>query len=235
MLILTLAACLFAQQFEVATVRPSRVNIGQDGSISLDPVRLSIRNATLRRMMVEAWQIPYGQITGGPAWMSSDEFDIEARSASPVDAPESRKMLKALLTDRFHLVIQIDSKERRVYELTVAKGGPRLTPNPQGTWRFHGDLAKFAAILSTQLTIPFGNDPTRPTMATGAAVPVVDKTGIAGEIDIAIDLKPDPASDPFTVWQRALQEQLGLKLESGKGRADTLIVDRAEKPQILNQ
>jgi uncharacterized protein (TIGR03435 family) len=63
---------------------------------------------------------------------------------------------------------------------------------------------------------------------------VVDKTGIEGVYDITLDLKPDPGGDPFTVWQRALQEQLGLKLESQKAPVEMLVIDHAERVPTEN-
>jgi len=234
-LVLSAISGLCAQSppaFEVAVLKPSKANIGHDGEFRFDPGRISVRNATLRRIMVEAWQIPYSQITGGPAWLTSDEFDIDAKADAPATPAEMRRMLQALLIDRFHMAVRTDSRERKIYVLSVAKGGPKLTPDPVApprSWRFHGTLKEFAARLSTQLTIPFSNDPATPSFATGAAIPVIDKTGIEGEVTIAIDLRPDAGGDAFTVWQRALREQLGLRLESSRGVADALVIDHVMK------
>jgi uncharacterized protein (TIGR03435 family) len=143
-----------------------------------------------------------------------------------------RQMLQALLIDRFHLAVRTESKERKIYVLSAEKGGPKLTPDPAApprSWRFHGTLKEFAALVSIQLTIPLSNDPTTPSFATGAAIPVIDKTGIEGEITIAIDLKPEAGGDAFTVWQRALREQLGLRLDSARGVADALVIDRVSR------
>jgi uncharacterized protein (TIGR03435 family) len=60
-------------------------------------------------------------------------------------------------------------------------------------------------------------------------VPVVDETGIKGAVDIAIDLRPDQNTDAFTLWQRALEEQLGLRLESKKAEVPVLVIENAEK------
>jgi hypothetical protein len=160
----------FAQPaFEVATVRPSRTNIGHDGDFRTDPGRLIVRNATLKRLIFEAWQIPYSQIAGGPAWLDRDEFDIDAKAEGP-------------------------------------------------------------AVLAIQLTIPAtSSDPSMPSRAAGHPVPVVDETGIKGAVDIAIDLRPDQNTDAFTLWQRALEEQLGLRLESKKAEVPVLVIENAEK------
>lgn len=224
--------------FEIASVKASRSIVGHDGDITTDPARFSARNATLKRLIFEAYRVPYSQITGGPPWLDSNEYDIDARPASPVSPAQLRLMLRRLLTERFKLAVRSESREGRVYALVVGKEGPRLrgSGNGEGSgkWRFHGDLSQFANLLAVQLTIPFLDDPTTPSHARGAPVPVVDKTGIEGVYDISLDLKPDAGADPFTVWQRALQEQLGLRLESQRAPVEFLIIDHANKVPTEN-
>jgi len=235
-----LASCgVFAQSappssaFDIASVRPSKPVLGRDGTITTDPGRLTAKNATLKTLIHEAWQIPYPQITGGPAWLNTDEYDIDATVESPASAGQLRLMLRALLTDRFKLAVHSEMRERRVYVLVVGKDGSKLGRPSDGEsshrWRFHGDLSKFASVLSIQLTIPLLDDPATPSHASGDAVPVVDKTGIEGVYDISVDIKPDPGGDTFTIWQRALQEQLGLKLVTEKTATEFLVVERAER------
>jgi len=112
----------------------------------------------------------------------------------------------------------------------------RLRGAPQDSHglRFHGDLSQFADELAVTLTIPLLEDPTIPSYAKGTPIPVVNQTGIEGVYDIAVDIKPDSGADPFTVWQRALQEQLGLRLESQKAAVEILIVEHAEKVPVEN-
>ena len=239
-ILLALGACAaFGQPaapppaFEIASVKPSNSIVGHDGEISTDPKRFSARNATLKRLTFEAYRIPYSQITGGPAWLDSNEFDIDARTPSPASADQLKLMLRTLLADRFKLAAHSQFREGRVYALLVAKNGPRLHDG-SGNWRFHGEMSQFAAQLAMQLTIPLLDDPKTPSHARGAPIPVVNKTGIEGIYDIRLDIKPDASSDAFTVWQRALQEQLGLKLESQKAPIEFLIIDHAEKVPTQN-
>jgi uncharacterized protein (TIGR03435 family) len=218
----------FAQPaFEVASVRPSKSVVGHDGVISADPGRLSARNATLKRLIFEAYRVPYSQISGGPGWLDSNEFDIDAKPDNPASPDQLRLMLRTLLTERFKLVLHRESRERSVYELLAGKDG--LKKKATGTWRFHGDMTQFAGNLAMQLTIPLLEDPGSPSRASGAPVPVIDKTGIEGVYDFSLDIKPDAGASVFTVWQRALQEQLGLKLVSGKAPVVTIVIDSAEK------
>jgi uncharacterized protein (TIGR03435 family) len=217
--------------FEVASVKPSKTLVGHDGNITIEPGKLTVRNATLKRLIFEAYQVPYPQITGGPPWLDQTEFDINAKAEGPATSEQLKLMLRTLLTDRFKLALRTESKERRVYVLTVGKGGAKLPGSGGGDhpFRFHGNLTQFAGVLAFSLTTPLLDDPTVVSHSRGDPTPVLDKTGIAGVYDISIELKPEPGADPFTVWQRALQEQLGLKLESKKAAIDFLIIDHAEK------
>jgi uncharacterized protein (TIGR03435 family) len=219
--------------FEVASIKPSKSIVGHDGNITTDPGRFTARNSTLKQLIFEAYRVPYSQITGGPAWIDSNEYDVDAKPEGRASVDQLRLMLRALLTDRFKLAIRNEMKERRVYALTVGKDGPRLRNSGDettaGKWRFHGTLSEFANYLAIQLTIPLLDDPTVPSHATGAPVPVLDKTGIEGTYDLRVDIKPDRGGDAFTIWQRALQEQLGLKLESQRAPVETLIIEHAEK------
>jgi uncharacterized protein (TIGR03435 family) len=229
-----LAAAAFGQpSFEVASVKASPSIEGRDGTFTTDPGRLSAHNVTLKRLIFEAWQIPYSQITGGPAWINNDEYDIEAKAAQRASIEQMRLMLQTLLTERFKLQVRSQKKEGRIYALLAAKDGPRLRREPgagnPGTWRFHGDLTEFANLLAVQLTIPISDDPTTPTRARGSPTPVVNQTGIEGVFDLTVDLKPEPGADAFNLWQRALQEQLGLRLESRKGSFDVLSIEHAER------
>ena len=221
------------QTFEVASVKVSRSIEGRDGTFTLDPVRLSARNVTMKRLVFEAWQIPYSQITGGPGWLNNDEYDIEAKADGPVGGAQLRLMLRALLVERFKLQVRQEKKEGRIYGLVVGKDGAKLKREPDlskpRSWRFHGDLSQFANILAIQLTIPASDDPKTPSMARGTPIPVVNQTGIDGVYDIALDLKLEPGADAFTVWQRALEEQLGLRLESKRGLVDYLAIEHVER------
>ena len=165
-------------RFEVASVRLSKSIAGQDGTIVMELDRFIARNATMKRLIFEAWQIPYARITGGPPWLDAVEYEIDARPEAPAGAPQLRLMLQSLL-----------------------------------------------------------DDPATPSHAAGTAVPVIDKTKkteTEGIWDICLDIKPEHDADPFTIWQRALQEQLGLKLESQRAPLELLVVDHVERTPARN-
>jgi uncharacterized protein (TIGR03435 family) len=238
--------------YDIVSIRP---NNSGDGSTSMGP---SANGYTAKNITV-AWLIEYAYnikmeslVSGLPSWATSDRLNLEARmdqdSAAAINklskeekASEQRRMLQAMLADRFHLQVQHTQKEVPVYALVVAKGGTRLKPAdpndpygngiklPQGfpksgVYQMTAD-GKFVAqgipisMLANQL-------------ATSVDRLVVDKTGLTGNYDFTMqwDQDPDPSKpDAGPSLFTALQEQLGLKLESTKDNVDALIVTHVEK------
>ena len=231
--ILSGPVCAQPTSFDVASVRVSPHEIGHEGVITTGPQRFTGRNATLKRLIYEAWQAPYARISGGPAWVATKEYDIEAKVDRPVSLQALRLMLRTLLADRFKLVVRTEQRETRVYALLVGKDGAKLHSSVgedrPGIWKFHGDLSQFADVLALKLTAPIPADPTTPSVARGTPVPVIDKTGINGIFDFALPIGLDADADPFTFWQRTLQEQLGLRLESRKESVEFFVIDHAER------
>jgi uncharacterized protein (TIGR03435 family) len=243
----SLSASAQSPTFAVASVKPSQRTVGPDynNRIAISPTGLTGRNVTLKRLIAEAYNLQPYQVTGGPNWLGAAEYDLDAKADTSATRQQLRMMLQALLTDRFRLAFHRDTKELRVYELVTDKGGPKIRPvkdaesqavtnNSAGLGAFRGDLQQFANLLALQLTIPVIDDPGRPSIASGAPTPVIDKTGLTGIYEIALELKPESAGDMFAFLQRALPEQLGLKLESRKAPVEILIVDSAEKTPTAN-
>lgn len=206
--------------FASASVKVSQSRVGHEGMINTGPEQLTARNVTLKRLIYEAWQAPYDRLTGGPEWVSTEEYDIDAQAPHPVSSPELRQMLQALLASRFKLTVRTEKRLSRAYTLRVGASGPKLHgpagEDRPGVWRFHGDLNQFADVLALKLTIPLVADPSTPAVAQGAPVPVVNKTGIPGVFDLALPMSLNAHEKPLTFWQRTLKEQLGLTLEPGQ-------------------
>jgi uncharacterized protein (TIGR03435 family) len=228
--------------FDVASVRPSARLLGPDENnrITFDPAGFTGRNVTLRRCVAEAYRLQLTQVVG-PAWLDRNEYDIDAKASGPADRGQISLMLRTLLAERFKLAQHSDTRDLRVYELVVDKTGPKIraigdggVPAIGGGFRFHGDLQRFADLLAVQLSIPVPDDPGRPGRASGPPVPVLDKTGLSGSYDFAVDIRPEPGSDMFALWQRALQEKMGLRLESRRASINVLAVDSAERFPTTN-
>lgn len=192
------------------------------------------------------------EIEGLPAWAKTVQYDVVAR-VDPDDSEAFHKlsnismeeaiaafaarqstgemlMEQALLADRFHLKAHWEQRERNVYVLTVAKGGVRMSPvaaDPR-----NGEMLLDPGKLSGK-GIPLS------FLASLLALPaqrtVIDHTGLKGQYDFKLNFAPPEATvaggtstepDFFT----AVQEQLGLKLQSGKAKVPVLVIDHVEPP-----
>jgi uncharacterized protein (TIGR03435 family) len=232
----TLSICwlvFFGQEFSVASVKTSQFSLGRDhnNQIAISPNGFSARNSTLKRLIVEAYSVQPFRVVG-PNWLDANEYDVEARADGSSTPEQIRLMLRLLLSERFGLKIHRESKPLQVYELVVEKGGPKI-PTAAGKAAFQGTIEQFCNLLAIKLTIHVMDDPTKPGMAGGPPIPVVDKTGLTGIYEIPSDVSPEPGADMFTVWQRKLHE-IGFKLESRKAPVELILVDHAEKAPVSN-
>jgi uncharacterized protein (TIGR03435 family) len=216
-----------ASSFEVATVRINHTDTVGDRE-SYHNGLLSMTHVTLRQCIRYAYEISEPQIAGGPKWIDSLRFDIVGKSERPYPADdfELLRMLKPLLADRFQLVVHHETRSLPGYALTIVKGGIRAGVSAPGV-RFSGSGSRG------------GMKVTACTMATLAlrlspilGRPVVDMTGDSGRYDFNLRWTPDEMqADPVSVSLfTALQEQVGVKLESQKLPVDVLVIDRAELP-----
>jgi uncharacterized protein (TIGR03435 family) len=221
--------------FEVASVKANKSGAGPVGAGRFSNGEFRTTNIPLRLLMRQAFQrMQEDEIEGGPAWMDSDRWDIAAKAGSPTAA--MLPMIRTLLADRFKLVTHHETRELPVYELVLARRDGRLGPSMRpstGQSRFQqriGVLTGSAVPINILVT----------TLANAGLVrrAVIDRTGLSGTYDIelhwgvdipagrGIDVPPSDAPSIFT----AVQEQLGLKLESTKGSVDVLVIDHVERP-----
>jgi uncharacterized protein (TIGR03435 family) len=172
---------------------------GQDSNNRLiyERAGLKFRNATLRCLVAEAYGLQLNQVLG-PSWLDQREYDIEAKADGPTAKEQLRLMLRTLLTERFKLVQHRETKELRAYELVIDKAGTkdptyrgwRSSRNLPAGHRFRGDFRRLADLLAVQLTIHVSDDPTRPGRASGPPPPVLDKTGLPGDLRIRFGHQP---------------------------------------------
>ena len=238
-------------QFEVATVRPN--TSGESGaSIGARPGgRLNGTNQTARNLIRNAFNLQPFQMIGGPDWMDSDRFDLVAKAAdADLDAKGMLTnqgfmlRLQSLLEDRFKMVTHWETRELPVYALVVAvegKLGPALKVHTGDCDRARAANTPPTAKCGTRMNVtPTG------AQVSGVGIPmltfarnlagttgrnVVDKTGLSSGYDFELTFIPDQTADTtgpslFT----AIQEQLGLKLESQRAPVDVLVIDRLERP-----
>ena len=228
--------------FEVASVRPSAHEVGPDynNKITYSPGEFTGRNVTLRRLVADAWQCQLKQVVG-PAWLDRNEYDVSARLPESTGPGQIPAMLRALLAERLGLKVHSESRSMRVYVLSVANSGPKIQPNqpapPPQTgpgFRFHGTMREFADLLAVQFSIPEPASAGTPVKAGGPEMPVLDKTGLKGIYDFAVDVRPELGTSAFALWMRALREQLGLKIEASQTDVPVVVVDEANKTPTEN-
>ncbi len=151
-------------------------------------------------------------------------------------------MLRSLLADRFKLTFHREAKEFSIYELQVAKSGSKLKASSSPADQ---PAALISTVYPQRIVLPARNATIGEfTSLLQRAVldrPVVDKTGLAGRFDFDLEWAPDetqfggdvpvaPSDANQPPFFRAVQEQLGLRLEATRGPVEALVVDTAERP-----
>jgi uncharacterized protein (TIGR03435 family) len=226
-----------ATAFDVASVRPSQRLVGPDynNQLTYSPTGITAKNVTLKRLVGEVYHLQQNQVFG-PGWLDRNEYDIDARAAEVGTREQMALMLRSLIAERFKLAQHSETREMRVYELVVSKSGSKIRPmdggetvTPRAGFHFHGDLRQFADLLAVELSIPAADNPGEPARASTSQIPVLDKTGLPGTFDFSVDIHPELGTDMFTSWQRTLEDQLGLRIESRKGNVAVLVVDEAAR------
>lgn len=228
-------------EFEVATIKPSTIEPGPRWFRFIDARRWTAFNQTLKQCIAQAYKLPPALISGGPAWVDSERYEIVAIEPGATRPSAEQNMLRFqnLLADRFKLRFHRERKQVAVYNLTSGKSVPKMTestltpekgnlmisPSPRGGPLLPARAAtmeRFASVLQDLLDRP-----------------VIDKTGLTKRYDFDLEFSPEgtllappgvsatPIDSPdiFTAIQR-----IGLKLEAAKGKVEVIAIDYAEKP-----
>ncbi len=222
---------------------------------------------TAKALINESYEVHDFQIEDLPKWAESDRYDISAKvdSADAVHVPPNkmsdeqgdamakatRARIRALLADRFQLKLHTVTKEMPVYELVVAKGGPKLQESKnEGSGGRRGLMMRPGELTGADANMKF----LARVVSQETSRVVIDKTGLTGRYDFTLHFTPERRPGPFPgadggpgpgpgpemkppdadangpTLVTALQEQLGLKLQPAKGPVDILVIDHIEKP-----
>ncbi len=243
------------RSFEVATIKPD-IETHPGFNLRMDPAHFSAQHVSVENLISWAYDTKNNdQIAGGPSWVRTDFFDIEAKAADadveainkmsqPERIEQSRLLVQSLLADRFHLQVSFKTQDVPVYALVIAKGGQKLkevqaTPMPPGTqlgtqpppgahW---SRLARSGPNQYTASAWPMNL--TADWLSRFDEVghrPVVDETGLKGNYDFVLDgVSQTTTDESVTSIFTALQEQLGLKLEPQKTPVEVLVIDHVER------
>ena len=174
---------------------------------------MSVTNTTLKRLVIFAFDLQDYQVFGGPDWMDSDTFDIDAMAESGAGPEQARLMLRTLLAERFKLRSHRETREIPVFALTIVRDGEptvggggvwlgRAIPTDQGR-----TLAQFAQDLSKSLDRS-----------------VFDKTNLSGKYELMSE------SSGSSIFSTPLPEEVGLMLDPQKGPVNVIVIDSAGKP-----
>ena len=256
--------------FEVASIK---LNRSLDGTMEgfYPPGKVTFRYTTMKRLVAFAYFVKPFQVSGGPEWVSSDKWDIDAKEPDELAAQrrslsimQSRQkvglLLQSLLEDRFQLKVTHAKRELPIYALVVEKNGSKLhEAKPGDTYPSglkgtndqpigHGDTFQpgRGSLIAQGIPIQTLID----VLSFQLGRTISDQTGLKGKYDFNLRWTPDEDSPSMSVGQReaanalgpaappdssgpslftALQEQLGLKLESTKGPVDVIVIDHIER------
>jgi uncharacterized protein (TIGR03435 family) len=225
--------------FEVSAIKRS-TSTSNNGGIRFTAGGLTAENAPLRFIIAFAYHIRDFQLLGAPGWTESERYEISAKSEGKTDPEEIRLMLQALLEDRFRLKIHRGTEQRTAFILSPAKGGIKVRESKAdcaalanenstrgrtcGSWFGSGDQFVGTKISMMQLGEWLSNQ---------IEGPVVDRTGFNGTFDVQLRWSTDDQADAANTAPAiftAVQEQMGIRIESGKGPVETLTIDHVERP-----
>ncbi|HXB72971.1 MAG TPA: TIGR03435 family protein [Candidatus Acidoferrales bacterium] len=245
--------CIFGQPsagppaFEVASVRPNRVgNAEGEGkvreSVDSTPASLTMRNVSLNSCLKWAYGVKDYQISG-PRWLTSEKYDVVAKTGRPATNDQLRLMLQTLLAERFQTTLHRETKELPMYALVVGKNGPKLQETKGGpsSKDIRGITIDNGGVVYKNTSMAELADALSATIF-GLNRPVLDKTGLEGSFDFTVKLAESTAelkgslrsiADDPSIMMSALQ-QIGLKLEPQKGPVEILVIDHAEKVPTEN-
>lgn len=240
-------------QYEIISVKEVPLNAQNvlSGSMAQTPYGFRCVHIPFKLLIASAYGFKPNRIFGGPGWMDSTTFDIDATLA-PQDREAYERLskaqralpLQALLVEVFDLKVHTETKILPTYDLVIAKGGPKLQPS---------DSAAVPAALGGAGTAanPYGSLDMVPGSATGQDInatgiaymlssisqrKVVDKTGLTGRYDVQLNWampgeRVPPGAKSGDSLPTAVEKQLGLKLQSAKGPTEVLVIESAQKPR----
>jgi uncharacterized protein (TIGR03435 family) len=236
-------------EFEVATIKPVDPNaMNQTGTEISSDGKVNLYGLSLKAMIAEAFDVSYWQIQGGDAWVEKTRYNVvgvppeKVRDSKPstrhglfnIDDPHLREMLQNLLIQRFQLKVHRATETGKVYFLERSSKKLALITRKPLPADSSDSGGSYGSIGRTDQWVLY--DTTMPELARFASSyvlhrPVLDRTGLTGAFDYrsAPDAPDAPPVDHSSSFLQLLNE-VGLKLEPGKGESETLVIDHAELP-----
>jgi uncharacterized protein (TIGR03435 family) len=226
-----IAALTFGQtkapEFEVASIRPAIPD--ESRTSKSDNGRFTTHNLTLKDLISLAYDVDAEFISGGPSWVNSESFDINAKVpedfARHMTVEREQQMIQSLLAGRFQLAVHRETRQIAGYALTVAKNGPKVQASTASDENSQINTNN-AHLTAKNATMEGFAKHLSHTRDVGKLV--VDQSGLTGRYNFQLDWAPE--NDRPSIFT-ALQEQLGLKLAAAKVPVLAVVIDRAERPE----
>jgi len=223
-----------ALEFDVTSVKPSGPGGRWSSGIDTMPGRIQGDRVTLKRCIMQAYAVGPHQVLGGPEWIATDRWRIEARATRPVeDDAVLMKMLQGLLADRFQLAVHRETRTLPAYVLEVGRNGPKMARADGVDDDTDMDGWRGALTLTAKKT---DMNSLAEALEGRLDRPVVNRTGLAGGYNFTLHWSPangqvqdDDDAEDVSIFT-AVAEQLGLRLKAAKEPVEVLVVDRAERP-----
>jgi uncharacterized protein (TIGR03435 family) len=245
---LTIAALVHAQKperltFEVASIKLANPD-EQGGGIKAMPggQRYVATNVPVKLIFSLMYKVPLRQITGGPAWLDTERYDIEATAAHSYDLDDLHTMFQNLLADEFKLRFHKEIREGPVYVLSVDKAGSKMKLNQSAQdFKIPMNTGKGGEVIGTRVPMNYLCWWLSQVALAREERPVIDTTGLDQFYDFTLEFAPElppgvnaenlppGLSDRPNIFT-ALKEQLGLRLEPQKGPVEFYVIDHAERP-----
>jgi uncharacterized protein (TIGR03435 family) len=227
--------------FEVASIRPSQPGL-RGGSVKPLPggTGYSVQNIPVKLMISLMYKVPMSQIVGGPDWLNSENYDIEARTDRPYGIDDLHTMFQSLLADRLKLKFHKEIKEGPVYALMIDKSGLKMKADGKGQ-NLAIPIVPGAGNEFIGTRVPMQYLCWWLTQQLDDSRPVIDKTDLNDSYDFTLAFAPELPPDvprenlPTKSQDRpsifdALKEQVGLKLVAQKGPVASFVIDHVDRP-----
>ncbi|HWB86457.1 MAG TPA: TIGR03435 family protein [Bryobacteraceae bacterium] len=249
------AAALLAQEpaptrplsFEVASVRPVVWTAGHYRRVE-DQSRVEYRQISLLTLIRRAYPDDFDVL--GPPWIRQGFYDVVAKMPAGATKDDIPGMLQRMLKERFHFVTHQESRMTKVYDLVVEKGGPKLQPcqvgdepaqphagsqdNPPATGVCPSNHARTFDETTMSVTASTMTELAR-DLRTGTAWPVLDKTGLQGNFNIAFECEQDLGKTTVGLPSMASAlDKFGLKLEATREPLEYVVIDSADRVPTEN-
>src|SRR5688572_7050809 len=223
--------------FEVASIKPNKTGISNALPPSLANGSYSASNVALKSIIANAYQVRIFQIEGDPAWLTTERFDIMARGKEGTPDRLRPAMLRTLLAERFKLAAHFETREQQVYALVLLRNDGRLGPNlkpsapdskPGGPFTSVGN--GIARVDGRAVTL---DDLAMVLASSNFRQMVINRTALNGRFDLDLRFTPESsaaaAPESPSIFT-AVQEQLGLRLQSERGPVPVLVIDSVQRP-----